>query len=863
MAQIGFKTVQLLKNQTLGIGSYGKVCKAKCDDLLCAAKLIHETLFDPTAQQLIAPEREHRLPMRRFEQECEFLSTIRHPNIVQYLGIYQDPDTGLPALLMELMDDSLTHFLESSPRPIPYHIQVNICRDITVALTFLHSNDIIHRDLSSNNVLLISNVRAKVTDFGMARLGDQNPRATQLTFTMCPGTDAYMPPEAVKDKPVYTEKIDCFSFGVIAIQIITRQFPKPEDRRKEIQINHPGLPSIIEVPVSEIERRQNHLSEIDPNHTLLPVALDCLKDRDVERPSAQQLCERVAALKEDPQYSESVRVVEVRNSEEQDERDRELRLLRQQLQDLQQVIQTQMNQFAEKDQIIAQNDQALRENGDTIAELQQQTQRLEREKSIAIEEKEGELRQKLFEIDQVERQLGQVNQQLNESERANAQLRKQITELEQLRPAAVKKDKELRSLRQQYSQQVQDLQQIVQSQTNRLAEMDQTIAKKEQCMTQNNQEKDEAIAELRQQVTTIQQSQKEKEKELQQKVVQLERQLGRVNQQLEESERVNAQFRDQRQNTELEQLIRIPNEQTASINSLTWRVGEKAIREMSHSYCAVMSDSTLYVRLTGTHQVFDYIISTSSWSQLPDSPTDSCPSVIINNLLTLVGGNPHRDALTNKLFSLIGEGSDRRWTEEFPPMPTKRFRLTAVCTGASLIVTGGVDKGGSTLQTVEVLNTETLQWSTVADLPQPLYQAPTAVCGDQIYILGKFSNVMYKCSLLTLIQSRKPFLAGIWNRGARIWQKVAAPPVTGTTCVSIHGQLLAIGGKDSDEKPTTAIHMYTPTTDSWKVISHMKAPRCDYIAAVLPNNQLMVVGGYTTGEYQTDSVEYATVECRP
>ena len=63
---------------------------------------MHETLFDPTAQQLIAPQRVHRLPMKRFEQECEFLSAIRHPNIVQYLGVYQDPDTGLPALLMEL-----------------------------------------------------------------------------------------------------------------------------------------------------------------------------------------------------------------------------------------------------------------------------------------------------------------------------------------------------------------------------------------------------------------------------------------------------------------------------------------------------------------------------------------------------------------------------------------------------------------------------------------------------------------------------------------------------------------------------------------------------------------------------------------
>ena len=154
--------------------------------------------------------------------------------------------------------------MESSPQLIPYHIQVNICHDITLALSFLHSNGIVHRDLSSNNVLLIGNVIAKVTDFGMASLGDQNPLATQLTFTMCPGTDVYMPPEAVKGKPAYTEKIDCFSFGVIAVQIVTRQFPKPGDRRKEIQFNQPGLPPIVEMLVPELERRQNHISDIDP-----------------------------------------------------------------------------------------------------------------------------------------------------------------------------------------------------------------------------------------------------------------------------------------------------------------------------------------------------------------------------------------------------------------------------------------------------------------------------------------------------------------------------------------------------------------------------------------------------------------------
>ena len=741
--KFGFNTIQLLKDETLGIGSYGKVCRAKCDDLLCAAKLIHETLFDPTAQQLIEPQREHRLPMRRFEQECEFLSTIRHPNIVQYLGIYRDPDTGLPALLMELMDNSLTHFLESSSWPIPYHIQVNICHDITLALSFLHSNGIVHRDLSSNNVLLIGNVRAKVTDFGMARLGDQNPRITQLTFTMCPGTDVYMPPEAVKDKPVYTEKIDCFSFGVIAVQIVTQQFPKPGDRRKEIQCNQSGLPPIVEVLIPELERRQNHISEIDPNHPLKQVALNCLKDRDVERPSAQQLCERVAALKEDAQYSESVRVVEAKSIAEQDRSD------------------------------------------------------------------EG--------------------------------------------------DKGLRSLRQQHSQQVQCLQQIIQSQTSHLAEKDQIIS-----------QKDETIAELKQQAQRL----GEKERELTEKIEEierLERQLGRVNQQLEESERTSAEF--QRPIAGVEQLRQATDtsssieEQRASIK-LTWREGDRgnAPQGMCESYRLAVGGNALWIRIKLTNKIFSYRFSTSSWSQLPDSPTECCPFVIIYNLLTVVGGGYFdRDnyTLTNQLFSFTVKGSGRRWTEEFPPMPTKRRGSTALCSGTAVIVAGGQGNFDAQIQlnVVEVFNTETLQWSTAAALSRPLQYAPASVCGDQIYILGE--STIYTCSLQALLQSCKSFLASFRNRSARVWKEVTAPPVTDTTCVSIHGRLLVIGGVDSDGKPTSAIHMYNPTTDSWEVMSHMETPRYWCIAAVVPNNQLMVMGGLNSGlvdDNTPDSIEFASIE---
>ena len=121
---------------------------------------------------------------------------------------------------------------------------------------------------------------------------------------MCPGNFAYMPPEAMIEKPRYTEKIDCFSFGVVMIQVLTRERPEPGPQTEHVNI-HINVAVIRNIP--EIERRQNCIKKIDPGHALLPIALDCLKDRDVERPSAHQLCERIGALKESPQYTESKR----------------------------------------------------------------------------------------------------------------------------------------------------------------------------------------------------------------------------------------------------------------------------------------------------------------------------------------------------------------------------------------------------------------------------------------------------------------------------------------------------------------------------------------------------------------------------
>ena len=302
-SEFRFKNVKLFKTETLGTGSYGAVCKAKCDQLICAAKILYPVLFQ---MQVPDPGKEHRQPFHRFELECRLLSRINHPNIVQYLGTYHDPETNAPVLLMELMDESLTHFLESSPGDIPYHIQVNLSQDIAQALAFLHANGIIHRDLSSNNVLLIAGSRAKVSDFGMLRFIDT---ANFATMTQCPGTPAFMSPEALNEPPVYTEKLDTFSMGVLIIQIITRKFPKPADRFRTEQFPNPLNPSHITealVPIPEVERRQAHIRLIEVSHPLLPTALDCVKDKEVDRPTSQQLCKLLEILKRTDRYEQSI-----------------------------------------------------------------------------------------------------------------------------------------------------------------------------------------------------------------------------------------------------------------------------------------------------------------------------------------------------------------------------------------------------------------------------------------------------------------------------------------------------------------------------------------------------------------------------
>ena len=170
-------------------------------------------------------------------------------------------------------------------------------------MSYLHANNIIHRDLSSNNVLIMAKRRAKVTDFGMSRL--TNTTLTLTPSTMCPGTLAFMPPEALEETPRYTNKLDCFSEGVLLIQVVTRLWPDPGPRTRTVYDSRSPT-GMIHIPVLEHDRRKNHIDMIDHSHPFLPLAIDCLQYQEKERPSSAEVCQKLGSLKESEEYRESL-----------------------------------------------------------------------------------------------------------------------------------------------------------------------------------------------------------------------------------------------------------------------------------------------------------------------------------------------------------------------------------------------------------------------------------------------------------------------------------------------------------------------------------------------------------------------------
>ena len=293
------KGVTPLNRKELGRGAYGKVYEVKYCETVCAAKEVHSILIEDVG------ETERRLTIESFLRECRQCSMLRHPNVIQFLGVYYPTGAGganrmrLPVMVMEMMADSLTSFVDKHEK-IPIHIKYSIVHDVSLGLCYLHNRDppIVHRDLSPNNVLLTAHHVAKISDLGVAKVIKADSRKT---MTKAPGTVDFMPPESLANSPVYGPPMDVFSFAGIILHTFNQQWPRPTE---QVQFDPKTRKRVA---LSEVERRQQYLDKMmGEAEVLKPLVEECLDDDPAVRPTIATVCDRIqvskyACIKEYPQ----------------------------------------------------------------------------------------------------------------------------------------------------------------------------------------------------------------------------------------------------------------------------------------------------------------------------------------------------------------------------------------------------------------------------------------------------------------------------------------------------------------------------------------------------------------------------------
>ena len=202
-----------------GDGTFGTVNQILYNGAPCVAKGIRnhmvgnrcEAVVPMTKDLLTSPS--DNFVFDNFVKECVLHSKLRHPNIIQFIGVVygNEPNNHDLLLIMERMDTNLDSCLEAHPN-IPLSIKLSVLRDVSAGLMYLHSQaKIIHGDLTTTNILLTQDWRAKIADFGNS--------VDQSTLAIAPGALAYMPPEAFTRPQKYDSKLDIFSLGTVALYV--------------------------------------------------------------------------------------------------------------------------------------------------------------------------------------------------------------------------------------------------------------------------------------------------------------------------------------------------------------------------------------------------------------------------------------------------------------------------------------------------------------------------------------------------------------------------------------------------------------------------------------------------------------------
>jgi len=239
--------------EEIGRGAYGKVYKSEYHGSVCAAREFHLNLTLGIHDQKMKDD----LP-----KKCEQFTHLRHPNIVQFLGVFYKPGSStVPLLVMEMLETNLSSYLESCPN-IDLATKLSILLDISLGLKYLHCRKpiIVHGNIQSNNILLASELKAKISDTGVGQL----IKTDKLLIKKDVKSTYFMAPEIQTDKsstvPKFSTPVDVFSYGAVILHTFTQQWPKPVSYRQPIanfkkltEVESPYKPHIDKVVIENKE----------------------------------------------------------------------------------------------------------------------------------------------------------------------------------------------------------------------------------------------------------------------------------------------------------------------------------------------------------------------------------------------------------------------------------------------------------------------------------------------------------------------------------------------------------------------------------------------------------------------------------
>lgn len=205
----------------LGQGGFGIVYKGTYQFAPVAIKQLQIGNLSPAAQE-------------EFRKEAEMMAQLRHPNIVHFYGYCSIPK----CLVMEYMPKgSLFNVLQDKKQILDWNVRIGIAVDMVSGLAFLHSKNILHRDIKSLNVLLDEQAKARLTDFGLSKVKNETKSLTKNAQKNkeLVGTLPWIAPELF-DGEKYTYKSDIYSLGITFWELATRQIPYAEHTSEAIPV---------------------------------------------------------------------------------------------------------------------------------------------------------------------------------------------------------------------------------------------------------------------------------------------------------------------------------------------------------------------------------------------------------------------------------------------------------------------------------------------------------------------------------------------------------------------------------------------------------------------------------------------------